>query len=249
MKMVLSVAVPVLLWAAGAEAQTVRKAVKTPPPTTTVVTVTDQGGAPLGDVRVNLIGILDRSGTTQPDGTVKFDGMRPGLYRLRFVKDGYITLEREFEVRAGQPPPTPSVALTPAPPPPKPPPPPSEPPKPSAPSAPPGRPLTVAVPDFIERNLITGTQPQKVSQVACSGLASTALWQIREPWTDRQHTGVEVMLYVVAGEGQLRMDGRDSPLQAGSFASIPRGTAYSLTRRGRNPLIVLATLSGEPCIP
>ena len=34
---------------------------------------------------------------------------------------------------------------------------------------------------------------------------------------------------------------------AGSFAVVPRGTSYGFTRRGRNPLIVLAFLAGAPC--
>ncbi len=215
-------------------------------PTTAIITVTDLSGAPIPDVRVNLTGGLDRSGSTQSDGTVKFDGLRPGTYRLRFAKDGFVTFEREIEVRAGLPAPTPSVALTPAAPAPK-----ASPSQPAAPTPaplpPPGKPMTMAVPDFIERNFISNSQPQKVSQVGCSGLANTVLWQIREPWTDRTHAVAEVMLYVIGGEGTLRMDSRDTSIQAGSFASVPRGTTYSLTRRGRNPLIVLATLAGEPC--
>ena len=74
------------------------------------------------------------------------------------------------------------------------------------------------------------------------------LWQVREPWDNRQHPDAEVMLYVVGGEGTVRLDGRDTPLQAGSFAQVPRGTSYSLARRGRNPvLLILATLVGEGC--
>ena len=57
------------------------------------------------------------------------------------------------------------------------------------------------------------------------------------------------MLYVVGGEGALHMNDRDLPLEAGTFVSVPRGMTYGLTRRGRNPLIVLATLGGEPCAP
>jgi hypothetical protein len=213
-------------------------------PTTTTITVTDLAGAPLADVRVTLTGGLDRSGTTQRDGTVKFDGLRPGIYRLRFTNDEFTTFEKELEIRAGQPAPTPSVALTPAPAPPKPPPPP-EPPKPAP--LPPGKPMTLSVLDLIERNLITNTQPQKVSPVGCNGVANTVLWQIREPWTDRQHDAADAQIYVVAGEGTLRLDNRDTALSAGGFASVPRGTSYTLTRRGRNPLIILATLAGEPC--
>jgi Carboxypeptidase regulatory-like domain len=214
--------------------------------TVATVTVTDQAGAPLTDVRVMLTGLLDRSGSTQTSGIVKFDGLRPGVYRLRFSKEGYTTLEREFEWRAGQPAPAPSVTLSTAPPPPAPPPPPAA----ARPSMPaPGKPVALSLPDFIEKNYITNSQPQKTSPVACSGLAQNVLWQIREPWENRQNDTADTMLYVIGGEGTLRLDGRDSALQAGHFASIPRGSSYSLLRRGRNPLIVLATLVGEPCQP
>jgi hypothetical protein len=218
-------------------------------PVTVTVTVTDQSGAPLSDVRVNLTGSIDRSGSTQTDGTIRFDGLRPGTYRLRFTKDEFITFEREVEVRAGQPAPTPSVALAAAPPAPKPPPPPQEPK--AAPLPPPGKSVSISLSDFIERNFITSGQPQKVSSLGCSGLANTVLWQIREPWNDRSNEGADAMMVVIAGDGTLRLDGRDITLTSkdGSFASIPRGTTYSLTRRGRNPLIVLATLVGEPCAP
>jgi len=216
---------------------------------TATITVTDLSGAPIPEVRVTLTGGLDRSGSTQPNGMVRFDGLRPGTYRLKFEKEGFVVFEREIEVRAGQPPPNPSVALSPAPAPPPPPPPPPPAPTKSAGLPPPGKPITMAVPDYIERNFITSGQPQKTSNVGCSGLANTVLWQIREPWENRQHDGADAMLYVIGGEGALRLDGRDTPLQAGSFASVPRGMSYSLSRRGRNPLIILATLAGEPCAP
>jgi hypothetical protein len=34
---------------------------------------------------------------------------------------------------------------------------------------------------------------------------------------------------------------------AGSFAAIPRDTPFVVARRGRNPVIFLSVLSGEPC--
>jgi mannose-6-phosphate isomerase-like protein (cupin superfamily) len=218
-------------------------------PVTATITVTDLSGAPLADVHVMLTGALDRSGSTQTNGMVKFDSLRPGTYRLRFEREGYVLFEREIEVRAGQPVPNPSVALSPAPePPPAPPPPPTPAPSPTMTLPPPGKTTIIDVPDFAMRNEITKGQPQKVSDVSCSGLGRTVLWQIREPWTNRQHDDVETMLYVVGGEGTLRLDGRDVPLQAGSFAQVPRGTSYSLSRRGRNPvLLILATLVGEAC--
>jgi mannose-6-phosphate isomerase-like protein (cupin superfamily) len=122
-------------------------------------------------------------------------------------------------------------------------------PAPAKPLPPAGKPVTVSVPSYIEQNFITNSQPQKVSNVACSGVVESVLWQIREPWPNRRHPNADAMLYVVGGEGTVRMNDRDLPLQAGAFVSVPRGTTYAFTRRGRNPLIVLATLGGEPCAP
>jgi len=47
--------------------------------------------------------------------------------------------------------------------------------------------------------------------------------------------------------GSIRLEGREVSITAGSFAVVPRGTTYGFTRRGRNPLIVLAVLAGAPC--
>jgi mannose-6-phosphate isomerase-like protein (cupin superfamily) len=252
MKLACLAMLPLLLSAPPAVAAQQKPRATKPAPapasTTATITVTDRSGSPLADARVVLTGELDRSGSTQSNGSVKFDTIRPGVYRARIEKDGYDVLEREFEWRAGQPAPTPSVALSPAPPA-APPQAPAAPPSKGLTLPPPGQPVTMAVPDYIERNFISGSQPQKTSSVGCSGLANTVLWQIREPWENRQHAGADAMLYVIGGDGTLRLGGRDVPLQAGAFASVPRGMSYDLIRRGRNPLIVLATLAGEPCAP
>jgi mannose-6-phosphate isomerase-like protein (cupin superfamily) len=246
MKLALIALLPLLLSTPSlATAQKPRAAKPAPAATTTAtITVTDLSGAPLSDVHVTLTGALDRSGSTGTNGTVKFDGLRPGTYRVRFAKDGFVLFERELDVRAGQAAPTPSVALSPAPA--SATPPPAEEPKPAA-LPPAGKAITVNLPDYIERNLITNSQPQKVSEVSCSGLGHNFLWQIREPWENRQHESADAMLYVVAGEGTMRLGSADVPVVAGSFTQVPRGTTYSITRRGRNPLIILATLVGEPC--
>jgi hypothetical protein len=216
-------------------------------PTSITFTVTDPAGAPISDVRVNVVGGLDRSGSTGTDGTVKFDGMRPGQYRLRFTKDGFNLLEREIEIRAGSPPPAPAVTLTPAPPPPAPPPPPKveEPKAPAMP--PPGKAVSLVTSDFLERNRPKNTEPQKVSPIACSGLANTEIWQVLAAWPDRKHAESDLALYVIGGAGTLRIEGHDVALEASSFASIPRGTTYSLMPKNRNALFLLATIVGEPC--
>jgi mannose-6-phosphate isomerase-like protein (cupin superfamily) len=211
------------------------------------ITVTDGRGGPLTGVMVRATGPVEREGATE-NGTVRFEGLRAGNYRLRFSHDDFITLERDIIIASGQRALDQHVMLSDAEKEPPPPPPPPEEPKP-APLPPPGRAVTVSVPDFVEQNLIGSSEPQKVSPLACSGLLQATLWQVRETWDKRQHDEADAMLYVVGGEGTLRMNDRDIPLSAGRFVSVPRGTTYGLSRRGRNPLIVLANLGGEACTP
>lgn len=215
------------------------------------VSVTDAAGAGISDVRVTAKGPLDREGVTTAAGQVRLLGIRPGTYRLRFDKEGYVSLEKEVSWRAGTSAPVTDATLTAAPAPPPPPPPPPEPAKPAEPSfvpdLPAGKPSTISLLDYVERNFISNKEPQKESLVGCSAGAQSWLWQVREPWQGRKHETAELMLYVVGGDGTLRLDGRDVPVAAGSFAVVPRATEYGFTRRGRNPLILLATLSGPPC--
>jgi mannose-6-phosphate isomerase-like protein (cupin superfamily) len=237
--------------AIAADAQTAKPRAATPIATTTLgITITDGKGTPLSGVSVRASGPIDREGATDNAGWLRFEGLRSGNYRLRFTHNGFVTLERDLVVPAGQRsmdqqvmlsqaerPATPEKTATP----------PRPEPNPTPALPPPGKAVTVSLPSYIEQNFISGSQPQKVSPVACSGLSESVLWQIREPWQNRQHPNADAMLYVVGGEGTLRMNERDLPLDAGTFISVPRGTSYGLTRRGRNPLIVLATIAGQPC--
>ncbi len=211
------------------------------------ITVTSLSGEALEGVNVSAIGPVERQAVTIANGTVRLPGLRPGTYRLRFEHEGFHTFEKEVSWRSGQPAPL-DVALTPAPPPPPPPEPEPEPtPESEVTLPPPSTPKTMTLPDYIERNFIGPREPQKEDLVGCSGVAQAIVWQVREPWTGRSHPSADAMLYVIGGEGTVQMDGRDTTLGAGSFAVVPRGTTYSLTRRGRNPLIILSFLGGAPC--
>ena len=62
------------------------------------------------------------------------------------------------------------------------------------------------------------------------------------------------MLYVVAGEAMLSLGGHEQPISSGWFALVPRGMAHTLTKRGRNPAIVLdhvrrTAMRGEVTVP
>ncbi len=217
--------------------------------TTLSVTVTDSVGAVLEGVTVSLVGPAERQGQTSAEGRLRLLTIPAGTHRIRFAKEGFYTFEKELVWRAGQPAPSMTVTLNAAPPPPPPPapPPPPEPVKAEMALPPPSAPKTLGLLDFIENNFISNRDPQKEDIVGCSGVGQSMVWQIREPWPNRLHPSADAMLYVIGGDGTLRLGERDVTLGAGSFAVVPRGTSYGFTRRGRNPIVVLAFLAGAPC--
>ena len=214
------------------------------------MTVTNPQGTTLPEVHVEVLGTSDRSGDTNSSGQLNLTAMQAGTYRLRFSGDQVVTFEKEVVLRAGQitnldvtlniaappaappaPAPTPEPAAAPA----------------KEPVGPIGQPRTLSIVEMIERELIPGNQPRRDSIVSCSGNARSTLVQLNQDQPERLYDSADVTYYVVAGEGTAKMNGRDSTLVAGSFVSVPRGTPHSLARRGRRPLIMLATVSGTPC--
>jgi mannose-6-phosphate isomerase-like protein (cupin superfamily) len=216
------------------------------------VRVTDRSGSPELGVRVTAEGPVSREGDTDESGNVQLKNVTAGTYRIRAAHDNFIALEKEVVVRAGAATSPVDFALSAAPPPPAPPPPPPAPPapapapQPAAPTAAAGEPRIVSVADLAERSL-SGKEPVRNVPVGCSGLDLTQLVVLRETLNSPAKPETDQMLYVVAGEGTLTMTGRDQALTSGWFALVPRGTTFTLTRKGRNPMIVLETAGGQPC--
>jgi Carboxypeptidase regulatory-like domain/Cupin domain len=211
------------------------------------MTVTDSRGLPIPGVHVTVAGPSDRNGETNDSGQLNFVGMQPGTYRVRFDGDKLISFEREAVVRSGQ---TTSfdAVLNPAPPAPAAPPPPAPAPAaaPAAKVGPPGMPQVLSIVDLAEKQL-SGNQPRRETLVSCSGNTRTMLVVLNQDQADRLYDGAEIEYYVVAGQGAVRLNGRDTPLSAGSYVSIPRNTSHGVVRRGNRPLILLSILGGEPC--
>jgi hypothetical protein len=213
------------------------------------ITVTDQRGGTIPGVTVDVTGPTPRNGVTDAGGQVNFPGLQAGTYLLRFSGDEVTAFEREVIVRAGQiadldirlnaapPAKEAPVAAAAAPPPPAPP----------VSAGPAGQPQVVSIVNLVERELISGNAPRKDTLVSCSGSTRTMLVQLNQPQARRVYEGAELLYYVVAGEGTVTLGGKDVPVEAGGYASVPRGTEHSITRRGRRPLILLAVLSGEAC--
>jgi mannose-6-phosphate isomerase-like protein (cupin superfamily) len=215
---------------------------------TLAVQVTNDSGLLLPDVRVSAAGPVTREGTTGQDGIVRFATMRAGTYRLRLEHDGFFTLEREVTLRAGEAPLV-DVTLNAAPPPPKPPEPPAPPPPPPAVKTlgPPGEMKLVDIPVFVDRNLIGARESRKDTVLGCAATGTGTLYQLRDPWTSHSHPDADEWLYVVAGQGALRLGSNDLRLQAGTFVLVPHTVDHTISPASRNPLILVSILSGAEC--
>lgn len=206
--------------------------------------VTSRAGAGLGDVKVTIDGPVSRDATTDDGGVARFPNVKPGTYRVRFENPKYVTFEKELTLKAGQSQAF-DISLDDAP---APPPAPAAPPKPAAPAlGTPGDPKAVNIADFLDKNLIGNREPMKRTALGCSGLLESDLLQLRDPMPEKSHDTYDETLYVVAGQGTIKLAGHETNLEPASFVVVPRGTPYSLARRGSKPLILISTYAGEPC--
>lgn len=203
--------------------------------------VTDSVGKTIPNVHIVLGGAMSREGTTSRDGSLTLEGLRVGTYRVRFEAADFITLERDVAVRTG-PAVEVDVALTRAAAKPVEPPAPAQPAncRTAIPVDPNATAAFVELPDWIQRNMIGRNDPLKEDAVGRTPVLTASVIQVRDPTRQRGRDDTDEMLYVIAGEGVLRIGGRDQSLDAGSLAVIPRGVTYTLERRGRNPLIAMS---------
>jgi len=209
---------------------------------TVTIAVTDaKGGAPIGGVKVTAsIEGTEKDAQTTAGGIARFLSVKPGEYRVRFEHENYITLERDIVVKGVALDLTVPLSAAPAPPP--------KAPEPvSANNAPPGDARALSIVDFLESNHLSGRDPSRTDQLGCTASAKTTLIQVRDSLEEKSLSDADEVLYVVAGEGTLRLGNKDVSLEAGGLAIVPRGTAHGLTRKGKNPLMVLSVVSGPPC--
>ena len=246
MKLLFATVIAVTL-AAGVAGQTRQKRAPQPrrPPTETQIIVRDQSGMPLQGARIAVSGSMTRQATTGADGTAALAALGDGPYRLRFEHEGFITLERDLTMKGGQPgiidvvlsaAPVPLAVRRPTP----------TPAPEGARASASGEPTNVSIPAFLDKNFI-GRDPLKESVLGCTAGGTTRLLQLRDPLAGHVHPNLDEVLYVVAGDGAVRIGDQTTAVTAGSLSVIPRGVPHAVERRGKNPLIVISTLAGGPC--
>ena len=214
---------------------------------TFAVLVSDSAGAPIPDVKVTLTGSAERAGRTE-GGRMVFEGLPAGPYRFRFDKDGYISLEHELTARGGTPIDV-KVTLSTAPPPPEPVAPPAPPPPKPVEHPVDAQPMALDIPTFLDGKANhVGRSPIKVSGLSCTTGGDASLLQINDPLKEHSHADSDEFIYVVAGEGNARIGGKDEPMSFGMFLVVPRGVSHSFTAsKKQKPLILLSILAGDKC--
>ncbi len=212
-----------------------------PRPTSVRISVRDDSGTALPDVHLVLSGAAEGEFTTGAAGTAIIPNLKPGQYRVRAERGGFVTLEREFTLGTGAWNPI-EIVLNAAPPPPKPAPAPAPPP--SMTSG--GSPVSVSVPDYLDKNFI-GKEPIKESVLACRPLETVRLLQLRDAIAPHVHDREDEIVYVVAGDGAVRIGDDVTTLQPGVVVVVPNGSRHGFERRGKNPLILVSTLAGTAC--
>jgi mannose-6-phosphate isomerase-like protein (cupin superfamily) len=216
-----------------------------PPPAATLeLKVTDRKGAPIAGAEVTVEGPSAREGTTDANGAIVFRNMTAGAYRGRVQRDGFITLEKEATIRAGAPFLV-EVALSPAPPAP-----PAAKPQPAAeppPALAAGLARALAIDDALLRARLPGREPVERLSVGCSGATASEVLRLRDGLESHTHADGDEVLYLVAGEGTLTLGSQDVKVGPGWYSLVPRGVAHALVRRGRNPIVLLSVVSGQPC--
>jgi mannose-6-phosphate isomerase-like protein (cupin superfamily) len=225
----------------------------TPTTATLEVRVVDRSGRPVDDAHVVLQGPTSREDKSDKNGSVTLKTLPAGNYRVRAESTGYIALEKEISLKGAVAPTEVLLSLSAAPvaPPPEPkkeaPPPPPPPPAPVATMGTPGEPRSLSIPDLAERSL-SGRDPLKVFPIGCSGASQSRLIVLRDAIPPGTNKDADETLYLVAGEATLTLgSAKEQPITPGWFTIVPRGTSYALGRKGRNPAILLSTVSGRPC--
>jgi mannose-6-phosphate isomerase-like protein (cupin superfamily) len=210
------------------------------------ITVSDGKGTPFPDVTVEMTGAAARDGKTDAAGQISIPGLRAGTYRLRFSGEHVTAFEREVTLKAGEIAklaitlsPAAPVKVAPAPPPPAP----------AAPQAPVAGP--VGAPQLGSLSKVAeqhrNTKERREVMLSCSGNTRNMLLALTEEQPQRIYDTAESTFYVLSGQGAAIVGKIQSVITAGSFIAVPRGTPFVLARQGNRPLIMLWTLSGEPC--
>ena len=229
-----------LLAAFNPPLQTQRQGAPRGGPVTFAILVSDPSGAPVTNATVTVSGAASRTTRTER-GRAVFEGLPVGDYLFRFEKEGYVSFERQVTGRGAKPIDV-KVTLTPIPIPV----PPLKTVGPLPPPAVDAKFVVLDMPAFIEKNYV-GRAAGKTTPLGCAAGGAGTLLQVNEPVAEHTHEDADEFVYVIAGQGTVRLGERQESLGPGVFLMIPRRMAHSLTAGPKKPLVLMSVRAGEKC--
>jgi mannose-6-phosphate isomerase-like protein (cupin superfamily) len=108
------------------------------------------------------------------------------------------------------------------------------------------KPVAIDMPAFIEKYYV-GRAAGKTTAITCATGGDANLLQLNDGLAEHTHADADEFLYVIAGQGAVRMGEKVEALGPGVFRMIPRGTAHVITPAVKKPLVALSLKAGEKC--
>ncbi|MDO8596053.1 MAG: cupin domain-containing protein [Sulfuricaulis sp.] len=99
---------------------------------------------------------------------------------------------------------------------------------------------------LLEENKLAGGENIKVVTLSHSTRSAAMLVQVRDREPLHRHADSDITVFLLRGEGDMRIGKEALPVKAGSVIHIPRGTVHAYINRGPEPAAALVVYSPAP---
>ena len=86
----------------------------------------------------------------------------------------------------------------------------------------------------------------RVTPLSNGGRSATYLMQVRRAEPLHHHTDSDMTMFVVRGEGSIRIDDRAANVKVGDVIHIPRNTTHAYTNKGSGVSVLVIVYSPAP---
>src|SRR3990167_3837633 len=99
---------------------------------------------------------------------------------------------------------------------------------------------------LLEENKLAGGEDIKVVTLSPSARPAAMRVQVRDREPLHRHADSDITVFLLRGEGDMRIGKEMRPVKAGSVIHIPRGATHAYINRGPEPAAALVVYSPAP---
>ena len=99
---------------------------------------------------------------------------------------------------------------------------------------------------LLEENKLAGGENIKVVMLSRNTRSANMLVQVRDREPLRRHIDSDITVFLLRGEGDMRIGKETRPVKAGDVIHIERGTIHAYIHRGAEPAAALVVYSPAP---